>query len=325
MKKVIVVLVGAVFLISCSQFSEPQGLSNGNGLNQKTVSGVALDATFASIKTNILDVKCLGCHKVESKSKAKDIPFETEAQVVNGSSDLGALIVPGRPAESMLYRSIVSDEKIRGRAKVMPPKDSPHPAVTPSEQHVIAAWIAGVVVKNEDAEKPAPALPAPPSGEKQQQTPVVPPVEPPVAEMPPAAAAPVQQTAPVVDAAPAMAQPQPPAAANPLPDVVDFALIKTEVLEKKCMTCHKEGGKAEELAFATREELLAVSNSFGQAFVVVGKPEESIFYLSLLKDETLRQDIRLMPPKKDVVAGKAVDSTERDVALIRKWILDGAK
>ncbi|GEM_PF-3359494 len=310
MKKVILFLAGTVFLISCSQYSEPQGLSNAKGVNQKTASEAALEATFASIKTNIIDAKCISCHKADSKSNAKDIPFETEAQVVNGSTDLGALVVPGRPAESMLYRSIVSDEKIRGRAKAMPPKDSRHAPVTASEQHVIAAWIAGVAVKVEEPSQQIAPVVTPPEAKEQP-----PQIEQPVIESP-------KETVPSVPSTP---QEPAPAAQNPLPDVVDFALLKTEVLEKKCMTCHKEGGKSEELAFSTREELLAVSNSFGQSFVVVGKPEESIFYLSVLKDENLRKDIRLMPPKKDVVAGKAPDVVDRDVALIRKWILDGAK
>lgn len=279
MKKVVIVLMGTVFLVGCSQYGEPQGLGNDKGVRQKSASDASLEATFASIKTRIIDVKCLSCHKADSKSDAKDIPFETEEQVVNGSTDLGPLVVPGRPAESMLYKSIVSDDKIRGRAEIMPPKESSHAAVTASEQHVIAAWIAGVAVKTE----------------------------------------------PVVVSMPPVVQPPSPAAKDTLPDVVDFSLLKAEVLEKKCMTCHKEGGKSEDLAFSTREELLTVANSFGQLFVVAGKPEESILYISLLKDENLRQDIRLMPPKKDVVAGKAMDVVERDVVLIRKWILDGAK
>jgi hypothetical protein len=145
--------------------------------------------------------KCLSCHKADSKSKARDIPFETEAQVVDGSSDLGPLVVAGRPAESILYKSIVSSESIRGKTKVMPPKDSPHSAVTPSEQHVIAAWIAGVAVNTQ--QKQPPAVP-----------PVSLPVEQPAAEPPPAAA---------------------------LPEVVDFAMLKAEVLEKKCMGLPQSG------------------------------------------------------------------------------------
>lgn len=269
MKKIIILVTGASVLIGCSQYSEPQGLNNGNTLVQKGSADVVLEATFASIKTNIIDVKCLNCHKTDSESKAKDIPFETEAQILNGYSDLGALVVPGRPAESLFYRSIVKDPKIRGRAKQMPPKESSDPAVTATEQHVIAAWIAGVAVKIEGA--PSPTQP------------------------------------------------------DVLPEAVNFAFLKAEVLEKKCMTCHKVGGKSEDLAFSTREELLALKNSVDQPFIVAGKPEESIFYLSVLKDENLRQDVMLMPPKKYVVAGKAIDVVDRDVALIRQWIANGAK
>lgn len=294
MKK-IVLLAGSLFVLSCSQFSEPQGLSNDRGLNQQTMADVSLEATFTSIKENIIDKKCLSCHNVGSKSDANSMPFETEAQVVSGSSDLGALVVPGRPAESLLYRSIVNSEAIRGRAKIMPPQDSQHSAVTAAEQHVVAAWIAGVVVKSNEPPQP---LPAPSVS------------EPPVAAQPPSSVPPIP------------AEPVPSAA---LPDVVDFSFLKSEVLEKKCMVCHKVGGKADELIFSTRDELIALSNSFGQAFVVIGDPGQSIMYLSVVKDEDIRQDIRLMPPKKDIVAGKVSDVTAKDVALIHKWISDGAK
>lgn len=315
MKKIVLIASG-LFLVSCSQYSEPQGGSARSGVKQNQVSDVNLEASFASIKTNIIDKKCLSCHKADSKSDAKDIPFETEAQVVDGSSDLGALVVPGRPAESILYKSIVSDEAIRGKTKVMPPKNSPHPAVTPSEQHVVAAWIAGVVVKKSEPVAPPTTQSAPQIAVDVMPTPTPTPVEPiqgTIEPLPIATSTP--QPVPAVE--------PPPTAA--LPDVVDFALLKTEVLEKKCMVCHKEGGKADELVFSTRDELLALSNSFGQAFVVAGKPDKSILYLSVVKDEAVRQDIRLMPPKKDVVAGKVTDVTLKDVALINKWITDGAK
>lgn len=336
MKKIVLIASG-LFLVNCSQYSEPQGGSARSGVKQNQASDVNLEASFSSIKTNIIDKKCLSCHKVESKSDAKDIPFETEAQVVDGSSDLGALVVPGRPAESILYKSIVSDESIRGKAKVMPPKNSPHPAVTPSEQYVIAAWIAGVVVKkSEPAAQPTtqpapqPDTPQTDAPQKQQQPAIT--SQQPAADVmvtpTPTPMEPAQGAAEPVPVTPSTPQPVPAVEPPPtaaLPDVVDFALLKTEVLEKKCMVCHKEGGKADELVFSTRDELLALSNSFGQAFVVAGKPDQSIMYLSVVKDEAVRQDIRLMPPKKDVVAGKVTDVTLKDVALINKWITDGAK
>mgnify|MGYP006077434525 CR=1 FL=1 len=321
MKK-FVLITSALFLVNCSQYAEPQGQS-GRATTKQTVSDVNLEATFVSIKTNIIDKKCLSCHKADSKSDAKDIPFETEAQIVDGASDLGALVVPGRPAESLFYKSIVSDESIRGKAKVMPPKDSPHPSVTPSEQHVVAAWIAGVAVKKTEpvlevkptdqpadkAQQPAPStMPAPTAVEPQPTPPTQGTVDPTINAMTPQGQIAVEP---------------PPSAA--LPEVVDFALLKSEVLEKKCMICHKTDGKADELVFGTRDELLALTNSFGQSFVVVGQPEQSIMYMSVVKDENIRQDIRLMPPKKDVVAGKVTDVTLKDVALINKWIADGAK
>ena len=90
--------------------------------------------------------KCLfGAHKPDSANEAKDIPLTKESEVLKGSSDLGDLIVPGDPSKSLFYRVMVKDEKIRGRAKIMPPTESTrHAAVTDAELQIVAAWISGV-------------------------------------------------------------------------------------------------------------------------------------------------------------------------------------
>jgi uncharacterized membrane protein len=308
-----VLLLSVLFLSGCSQFSEPQGLSNKNqDPTANSANSQELEATFASIKTNILDKKCISCHSPDSTSeKGKELPMTTESEVMNGASDLGPLVVPGEPAKSVLYRAIVKDERIRGKVKVMPPEKPGHRPVTLSEQNVIAAWIAGVAKK----EVPSEVKVNPPVGEPQPGQPVVTPVEPVVTPVEPV----VTMPTPV----PGGVNP-PPVAVEP--SVIDFAFIKSTILDKKCMECHKAGGKAEDLIFAeTREEFLKITNTFNQAIIVPGKPEQSLLYISLVKDDEIRQDVRLMPPKNAVKAGKAQDITVAETELILKWISEGAK
>lgn len=109
------------------------------------------------------------------------------------------------------------------------------------------------------------------------------------------------------------------------PAVLNYTFIRTEILEKKCIECHKADGKADELIFGNRDEMLNLRTDAGLPLIVPGKPEQSLMYLSLIKDETIRQDTRLMPPKKAVAAGKIKDITPQEVELIKKWIAEGAQ
>ncbi len=297
MKNVLTVLF-SLGLMSCSQFSEPQGL--GSPVVQKVSANQIeepLEATFSSIKLNIINKKCIGCHNAKSPDKkAAEIPFSRESEVLKGSSGLGDLVVPGEPNKSLFYRVMVKDDKIRGKAKAMPPSGSTHEPVNEEELQVVAAWITGVAVKSEIAgQEPATNKPNPGT------CPVVPGT--------PGTVPPVVPTEPVVVE----------------PAVIDFAFIKTQILEKKCVNCHKSGGKADELVFGDRQSLLSLSNSYGQEMVVPGKAIQSLIYLALLKDESVRQDTRLMPPKKEVDAGKVKDITEVETEWIKKWIDQGAK
>ncbi len=269
--KIVLILLSALFLTNCSQFAEPQGLSNSprGTVNTADVIIEPLEATFSSIKLNIINKKCISCHKPDSTNKkAAEIPLTRESEVIKGSSSLGDLVMPGEPAKSVFYRVMIKDEAIRGKAKLMPPESSNHPAVTEEELQVVAAWISGTV------NKLSPTVTAPVFVE------------------------------PVI----------------PEPAVLDYAFIKTQLLDKKCVSCHKAGGTAEDLTFDTREKTIALSNSFSQPVVTVGKPEQSLMYLALIKDE----NTRAMPPKKSIDAGKVKDVTTQEINWIKKWITEGA-
>lgn len=288
MKKTCGLLMCLIFLVSgCSQYSEPQGLSNApRGGGTQKLSGAKLDATFASIKENILDKKCISCHNPDSANKkAKEIPLTSEAEVLNGSSTSGALVVVGDPNESVLYQSIVRYESIRKKIKQMPPPESPIEAVSAEEQQVIAAWISGF----------ARAIPKEGEGDPN--------------------AKPGTGVDCKVPAEPLIPEPQ----------VLDYAFIKSQILDKKCIECHKVGGKAEQVAFGSRNETVNQTDTVSLAIIEIGKAENSSFYLSLLKDEKARKGNRSMPPKIDVKNGKAKEVTAQEIDLIKRWINEGAK
>lgn len=141
--KTLILFISFVILIGCSQFGEPQKLEK-KPVVQEVQSAVQLEATFASIKTHILDVKCIRCHSANSSSRGKKIPFDTEEQIINGSTETAPLINFINPAESVFYRATVRDEKIRGDVSLMPPKTTDEAKmVSPEEQQVIFAWISG--------------------------------------------------------------------------------------------------------------------------------------------------------------------------------------
>lgn len=284
MKKIFGILTLLIFAIAgCSQFSEPQGLSNTPGVLTQKNSGVKLDATFASIKENILDRKCISCHSPDSANKkAKEIPLTTETEVLNGSSTSGALVVVGDPNESVLYQSIVQYETIRKSVKQMPPQDSKYEAVTAEEQQVIAAWISGftrAIPMESDATNKSKSADCSVSAE------------------------------PLI----------------PEPQVLDYAFIKSQILDKKCMDCHKAGGKAEDVSFGTRNETVNQTDTVSLPIIEVGNAEKSSFYLALLKDEKARKGNRPMPPRIDIKNGKAKDVTAQEIDLIKRWINEGAK
>ncbi|MEL6106414.1 MAG: DUF1549 domain-containing protein [Planctomycetota bacterium] len=93
---------------------------------------------------------------------------------------------------------------------------------------------------------------------------------------------------------------------------VDFQKQIQPILAKRCFACHGpdevEGG----LSFATREEAFAETDSGARAFVA-GQPEESV----VLERITSEDEFERMPPEGDPV-------TEEEVALIRRWIEQGA-
>jgi hypothetical protein len=278
--------------IGCSQFSEPQGLGNtaNQNTNQKLDPVAKIDPSFESIKANILEKKCIGCHNPDGDKEAKDIPLATEAEVVRGTSDSGDLVVAGDPNSSVLYQSVAAYTAIRKKVKAMPPSTSKHAPLTGDEVMAIAAWITSLAPGSSGSDPAVEPKPVPPvvGG----QCPTVP-----------------VTTEPLI----------------PEPSVIDYAFIKSQILDKKCASCHKAEGKADELVFGSRDEMVNLRNEFSQALIVVGHPETSLLYLSLLKDKTSRRDTRWMPPRKELNEGTSKDITSQETSLVKKWIEQGAR
>lgn len=91
-----------------------------------------------------------------------------------------------------------------------------------------------------------------------------------------------------------------------------FASIKELVIEKKCLQCHKPGGKAEEVPLSALSDLLDGS----EPLVVPGRPEESLFFTVLLPEARFR-----MPPPRSGIT----PLTESETNIIKEWIQNGAR
>ena len=90
-----------------------------------------LEAKFASIKSLILDVKCLRCHSVGGT--AERVPLTSLEEILNSPLDI---VLPGNPDESGLILVLQEDAR-----KPMPPPSSGISRVKPEEVEVIKQWI----------------------------------------------------------------------------------------------------------------------------------------------------------------------------------------
>lgn len=109
------------------------------------------------------------------------------------------------------------------------------------------------------------------------------------------------------------------------PEQIDFEFVKKNLLETKCLKCHQAQGKAEDLPFQTRNDIVQGSNDVGESLMEVGSPEESLFYLSLLADKESRKGAKKMPSEKAVARGEVKDVTATEIHLVELWIKNGAR
>jgi uncharacterized membrane protein len=91
----------------------------------------------------------------------------------------------------------------------------------------------------------------------------------------------------------------------------NFASIKSNIFQSKCLPCHVKGEEAEDVLL---DDLSVVLTS-SRKVVVVGKPEESKLITAIK-----RTDSKQMPP-----SDSGIDRlTQQEISLIEEWIQKGA-
>jgi len=103
-----------------------------------TVARLACGADAAALWAEkvrpLFDVQCVKCHGVlEQKS---GLELDTPEAVLKGSED-GAVVVPGKPEESLLFRNLAPKADPH-----MPPKKQ----LTDAERDLVREWIAAMAV-----------------------------------------------------------------------------------------------------------------------------------------------------------------------------------
>jgi uncharacterized membrane protein len=89
-----------------------------------------------------------------------------------------------------------------------------------------------------------------------------------------------------------------------------YSSIRKNIFETRCLSCHAAGGSARGVPLIPYQDLL---NS-PRELVLPGNPDESGLMISLT-----RQDSKRMPPP------NAAALLDAEIAVIRKWITEGAK
>ena len=87
--------------------------------------------TFASIKKNILQNKCLVCHS--PGNDGEDVSLNSAEDMINSPRDI---VIPGDPDSSELVLSVLPTAR-----KIMPPKRSGISQLKPEEIEIIKQWI----------------------------------------------------------------------------------------------------------------------------------------------------------------------------------------
>lgn len=286
MRAIIFTLMSLFLLTSCNNFLPPQTVKPVSDNQTTEEQNVKLEASFESIKANIIDRKCISCHK--PGGKGEEVLLETQEQIMNGTVDDRPLVSPGKATESVLYLVLLEETNLRGELEKMPPpkaiEQRKAKAITQQEVDVIAAWINGVAKKSAEPEVKT-------TTEKQ-----------------PAEKQPVEDKTSADSAKPQ----------------INYEYVKTQILEKKCLKCHKPGGKSEDLDFSSKKEILLATTDVGESIVVVNKPESSLLYLSLLPNKADRKGAKKMPSVKAVNAGEVQDITPEEAKIIEEWIKQGA-
>ncbi len=243
-----------------------------------------LEPTFASIKELIVDRKCLQCHS--PGGKAERVPLTKLDDFLDSPLEI---VLPGNADESGLVLVLLEDARKR-----MPPPETGMAPVSPQEIEVIKEWINGL-----------------PEGSPPPTNPSVPPED---APRVPDTEEPNPPESPGVPPRDPRDQPEPPPEQpreQPIPLKPSFSSLKSVILDKKCMSCHSVGGKAERIPLSKLSDL----TESPLEIVIPGNPEES--GLVLVLQEGARK--RMPPPESGLQP-----VSKREIEIIEEWIRNGA-
>lgn len=130
----ITILLFAIILMGCVEATHDPVDDDGKGKFGK------LENNFQSIFANIIQPKCVECHS--GSNAPHNIHLSSYEEIVNGSA-FPPLIVPGKPNESSLYKSVLNGSMPKNR-----------PRLSETELVVLYNWIRDGALK-----KPGEKLP----------------------------------------------------------------------------------------------------------------------------------------------------------------------
>ena len=98
-------------------------------------------------------------------------------------------------------------------------------------------------------------------------------------------------------------------------DEVPVSFVKDikPILQERCVHCHNRKTLKNKVSFETAKRAF-VKNEKGQFYIVPGKPDESLMVIALESPDMHENAMPMVGPK----------PTNTDVALIRRWIAEGA-
>lgn len=123
-------LLAATLFCGCGSSDASNGPSTSASGSATASNDATLTPTYSSIRANIFQSRCLGCHS--SSSASGGVVLETHETLMHSASSHGhEIVVPGNAETSHLYVVVRNGEMPRGG-----------PRLSDAEQQAIRDWIS---------------------------------------------------------------------------------------------------------------------------------------------------------------------------------------